>query len=296
MTTTRNRICLLATLLCCTYHIGGRFTKPTNYYGDTIQQNANGTWCYFPIAGDVRATTCSGDFAMVSLVHLNTTTSIGYYGPDTRRYGGPEWPVPAASDEKVTLCASGGVQDGTYRTICMFVTADNSLPESGGCNIAVEQKTVTDGCYNPSRIVTPIPSSSIEVSAPTATSSPPSPSPPQSTSSLISSESSHIVTDSSTSTSSTSSTSPLFDTSTTRTSTTLGGPTTPTVSPGSQSSGGRRLPLSNTLAIVFGVISSIGVAIAIIRFSKSCNSARIAAAPAHNIAGNGPRAENLILL
>ena len=89
---------------------------------------------------------------MVSLVHLNTTTSIGYYGPDNTRYGGAEWSVPQVNPGRVTLCVSGRAGDGTYQTACMFVTADNTLPIPGGCWIAVAQKTVTDGCYIPGQL------------------------------------------------------------------------------------------------------------------------------------------------
>ena len=129
--------------------ITAAFTLSTSYGENTVQQNAQKTWCYYPAAGQTRDTSCAGDFTLVSRVHLNTTISIGYYAPDNTRYGGAEWPVPLTNPGKVTLCVSGRAQDGTYQTACMFVNADNSLPIGSGCWIAVAQSTVTDRCYEP---------------------------------------------------------------------------------------------------------------------------------------------------
>jgi len=121
-----------------------------DYYNNVVQQNAQKTWCFYPTASDAATgVSCAGDFAMVSQVHLNTTTSIGYYAPDNSRLGGAEWAIPAANAGRVTLCVSGRGEDGTYLTACMFVTQDNSLPMSSGCEIAIAQENVTDGCYVP---------------------------------------------------------------------------------------------------------------------------------------------------
>lgn len=44
---------------------------------NTVQQNVQKTWCYYPAVDQVGATeTCAGDFTMVSRVHLNTTTYV----------------------------------------------------------------------------------------------------------------------------------------------------------------------------------------------------------------------------
>jgi hypothetical protein len=142
----------LFVVLCCVHLLNAAFTLPTSYTENVVQETANKTWCYYPAAGQTRDVSCTGDFTMVSQVHLNTTTSIGYYAPDNSRYGGAEWPVPQVNPGRVTLCVSGRAQDGSYQTACMFVTADNSLPISGGCWIAVAQKTVTDGCYVPGQL------------------------------------------------------------------------------------------------------------------------------------------------
>jgi len=133
---------------CCIHFVNAAFTLPTSFFEDVVQQNAQKTWCYYPAVGQTRAVSCAGDFTMVSLVHLNTTISIGYYAPDNTRYGGAEWSVPLVNPGRVTLCVSGRAQDGTYMTACMFVTADNSLPLGGdSCSMAIGQKNVTDGCY-----------------------------------------------------------------------------------------------------------------------------------------------------
>lgn len=142
----------LFVVLCFVRLLNAAFTLATNYDDNVVQERANKTWCYYPAAGQTRDVSCTGDFTMVSQVHLNTTTSIGYYAPDNSRYGGAEWPVPQVNPGRVTLCVSGRAQDGTYQTACMFVTADNSLPISGGCWIAVGQTTVTDGCYEPGQL------------------------------------------------------------------------------------------------------------------------------------------------
>jgi len=134
---------------CCIHFVNAAFTLPTSYLDNVVQQNAQKTWCYYPAVGQTRAVSCAGDFTMVSLVHLNTTISIGYYAPDNTRYGGAEWSVPLVNPGRVTLCVSGRAQDGTYQTACVFVTADNSLPLENfdSCWVAVAQTKVTDGCY-----------------------------------------------------------------------------------------------------------------------------------------------------
>jgi hypothetical protein len=143
-------ICFLLTLLSCIHrYVYAAFTLNTSYYNNVVQQNAQKTWCFYPAVGEATAVSCAGDFAGVSLVHLNATTSIGYYAPDNSRLGGAEWAIPAANAGRVTLCVSGRAGDGTYLTACTFVTQDNSLPLGSGCLIAIGQETVTDGCYVP---------------------------------------------------------------------------------------------------------------------------------------------------
>jgi hypothetical protein len=123
------------------------FTLPTSESNNFIQQNSHGTWCYFPAAGQTRATTCTGDYELVMEVHLNQTISIGYYGPDNTRLGGAEWAIPVSNPGKVNLCASGRAEDGSYQSICAEVTEDNSLGGVSNCQVAVGQNSVTDGCY-----------------------------------------------------------------------------------------------------------------------------------------------------
>ena len=208
----------------------GAFTIPTSYVENTVQQNAQHTWCYYPAAGETRDISCTANFESVLLVHLNTTTAIGYYAPDNTRYGGADWPVPLTNPGKVTLCVSGRAQDGTYQTACMFVSADNSLPIDGGCWVAIAQNTVTDGCYVPLQLAVPSPSSLPPTQ--TTTSSPEAPPSPTLTS-----------------------TNTVFPT----TQTTSITPTSPTPSPtgSSQSNGG--LSTSDKIAVAFGVISALGV-------------------------------------
>lgn len=140
----------LLIFLSCFHFINAAFTLPTAYGTNVVQQNAKGQWCYYPGVAQTKAVSCTGDFIAVSLVHLNTTVSIGYYGPDNTRYGGAEWSVPQVNPGRVTLCVSGQAGDGTYQSACVFVTTDNSLPlYNSACVIAIAQKNVTDGCYVP---------------------------------------------------------------------------------------------------------------------------------------------------
>lgn len=152
------RICFLLTLLSCIHwpcYVDAAFTLDTSYLHNVVQQNAQKTWCFYPAANQATAVSCGGDFTTVSLVHINTTTSIGYYTPDNTRVGGAEWAIPAANAGRVTLCVSGRAGDGTYLTGCMFVSQDNSLPMGSGCVIAIGQDTVTDGCYVPGQAAYP---------------------------------------------------------------------------------------------------------------------------------------------
>lgn len=128
--------------------VSAAFTLATSYLQNFIQQNQKGTWCFYPAVGQTRDVSCTGDFTQVSLVHLNTTTSIGYYGPDNTRFGGAEWPVPQVNPGRVTLCVSGQAGDKSFLTVCNFVTSDNSLSLYSGCSIAIGQNRVNDGCYS----------------------------------------------------------------------------------------------------------------------------------------------------
>jgi hypothetical protein len=210
------------------------FTLPTTYGTNVVQTNQKGTWCYFPSAGQTRATSCGGDFSGVLGVHLDTTVSIGYYGPDNTRYGGPEWSVPVDNTGKVTLCVSGRAQDGTYQTACMLVTADNSLPGYGGCMAVIAQKTVTDGCYVPAQLA--VQSSSTPPTPPAPTSPTTSP------------------TTTSTFTSQVNSTAPNSSAASTS-STTIAS---------SQTSGNSGLSTSDTIAVIFGVISTVAAVVGIL--------------------------------
>ena len=143
----------LFTFLSCFHFVHAAFTIPTDSDKNVVEQNAKGQWCYYPAVAQTQAVSCTGDFIAVSLVHLNTTISIGYYGPDNARYGGAEWSVPQVNPGRVTLCVSGQAGDGTYQSACMFVTSDNSLPLYGSaCLIEIAQKNVTDGCYMPGEL------------------------------------------------------------------------------------------------------------------------------------------------
>jgi hypothetical protein len=147
----------------------GCFTRPTSIANNYIQQNEQGTWCYYPGAGQTSSVSCPGEYPPVLAAHLAQTISIGYYAPDGARLGGAEWPVPQTDPGKIFLCASGQVGDGTYQTLCTSpVTADNSIP-GGGCFVVVAQTSVSDGCYVPLQAIETPRSPTSSVATPTRT-------------------------------------------------------------------------------------------------------------------------------
>ncbi|KAH8798029.1 hypothetical protein DL96DRAFT_1639723 [Flagelloscypha sp. PMI_526] len=141
-------------ILYCVHLAGAAFSLPSSFYAGYVQQDNNKTWCYYPVAGITRAVNCGGDYTFILGVHLNTTTSLGYYQPDGTRSGGAEWTVPVTNPGLIFLCGSGRAGDGTYQTFCGTpVTADNAIPGfSGDCVVAIAQTTVTDGCYMPGQL------------------------------------------------------------------------------------------------------------------------------------------------
>ena len=130
--------------------VQGRFNLETCWGKDCIKQNGEGTWCYFPPAGETRATVCSSggvDFTTVLGVHRRQGLSIAYYnGVDNTLLGGADWPLPA-NPGVVRLCVSGATGAGTYQTLCVNAVADNTLSNSPYCQVALGQDNVTDGCY-----------------------------------------------------------------------------------------------------------------------------------------------------
>ena len=134
------------------------FSQTTRWYGVSIQKNSQGTFCYLPVANAVRETACKGssaDFASVLDVHLNQGLSIAYYnGVDNAILGGSNYSLPAGPNMPIIrLCVSGRAGDGYYReTLCVNAIEDNRLsaPNNPSCQVAVAQKFVSDGCYEPS--------------------------------------------------------------------------------------------------------------------------------------------------
>ena len=138
-----------------------RFTKATCVFTECIQQNAAGAWCYIPISGLTRATSCNGgddestDFATVLEVHLAQSLSIAYYnGVDNTLLRGANYPI-SATPGIVRLCASGMSGDGNLQTLCVNAVADNAFANRPYCHVLRGQNNVSDGCYNPNEVVHP---------------------------------------------------------------------------------------------------------------------------------------------
>ena len=158
--------------LFCTQAAFSAFTIPISEYRGSLEQNSKGTWCWFPRYTE-NDLSCRGGLASYNAVleaHINQTTSIGYYNVNLERLGGPEWRIPASYVGVIFICLSGKKGDGILNTLCGGAHEDNQLP-SGGCEVALGQTTVVDGCYDPSSSVRP-PSTSTS----TSTSMPTSPS------------------------------------------------------------------------------------------------------------------------
>lgn len=136
-----------------------RFSLISCWYADCVQQNAQGTWCYVPHAAATRQISCiaeQADFQSVMQVHLNQGLSIAFYrGADNSLLGGSNWPVPSYPGV-VRLCMSGQAGDGSFLTTCVNAAADNQINGNYGtpvCQVALPQRNVTDGCYDPNRTV-----------------------------------------------------------------------------------------------------------------------------------------------
>ena len=133
-------------------------TTPINRNNDYVEQNAKGSFCFYPKAVDPASIDVAcvggskGDYAQVMQTHLNLTTSINYFSGSLERLGGPEW-VFQSGGRKVYLCLTGRAGDYTYQTMCTTVSKDNSLGNSTTpyCKIQAGQKRVTDGCYVPNQ-------------------------------------------------------------------------------------------------------------------------------------------------
>ncbi|KAJ7216620.1 hypothetical protein GGX14DRAFT_329018, partial [Mycena pura] len=120
-----------------------------------VEQNSAGTWCYFPIANQTNSTSCTGghyqdsfyDAILRTHRHLPQGWSIAYYAADSSLLGDRTYAVPS-NGEEVQQCLSGQASDGSYQTMCMSVTMDNTIAEAGAfCYVAVAQFYVSDGCY-----------------------------------------------------------------------------------------------------------------------------------------------------
>jgi hypothetical protein len=148
------------------------FSQPTRWPQGTVsvQRNSAGTFCYLPVANAVREVTCRGaasDFGSVLDVHLNQGLSIAHYnGIDNVLLGGANYSLPVGANMPIIrLCVSGRAGDGYYyETICMNALADNTLWAPTYCQVAVGQKQVTDGCYEPNVVRTGPTGSSVRTS------------------------------------------------------------------------------------------------------------------------------------
>ncbi|KAF8157238.1 hypothetical protein B0H34DRAFT_798532 [Crassisporium funariophilum] len=151
------------------------FTTTTRFGSDYVEQNAAGTWCYYPAALQPRSidVACVGkaaEFAAAMDAHLNLTTTINYFDASLDRRGGPEWPVDTTVG-KIYLCLSGRGGDGSYLTECALSRRDNTFGAYTDCKIEASQQRVTDGCYEPNlpKPVGPTPTSTSRRGSSTAT-------------------------------------------------------------------------------------------------------------------------------
>jgi len=129
----------------------GAFTEVARGAANTIEQNAQGTWCFYPqphIKIDVACTGTEEQFIPVIEAHVAQGVSISYYAASLQRLGGSEYPVETSAGVTF-LCVSGQILDGRYITQCGSVRRDNIVPGFPRCTLERSQEVVTDGCYEP---------------------------------------------------------------------------------------------------------------------------------------------------
>lgn len=146
--------------------VWGAFTEVTRGSSSTVEQNAQGTWCFYPqpqIRIDVACTGVGEQFIPVIDAHLAQGVSISYYAASLQRLGGSEYPV-RTSTGVTFLCTSGRILDGRYITQCGIVRQDNVVG-SPRCTLERSQGAVSDGCYEPG-IATSRPSAAASASIP----------------------------------------------------------------------------------------------------------------------------------
>ena len=128
------------------------FTQITRSSSSSVEQNSQGTWCFYPQGNYRIDTACTGNNAQFSAVidaHVAQGNSISYYSPSLQRLGGAEYPVKTTNGQ-VYLCLSGRTLDGQYVTQCETSVRDNSFGSVfGKCALDRSQIAVTDGCYEP---------------------------------------------------------------------------------------------------------------------------------------------------
>ncbi|KDR77616.1 hypothetical protein GALMADRAFT_95341 [Galerina marginata CBS 339.88] len=127
-------------------------------FGNCVQQDSKGRWCYAPDPHASQALNCSGGYARdtamtaVMNVHLKQGLSIAYYsGVDNVRLGGVDFPFPS-SGGIVHLCLSGKGGDESFQSLCEPIHKENDIYGLTGdpyCVLAVSQDFVSDGCYVP---------------------------------------------------------------------------------------------------------------------------------------------------
>lgn len=130
------------------------YTKAIQSGDESVEQNALGTFCYYPASGpnaniDTACIGADAEYIPFMNAHLNQTLSIAYYGASTMFLGGVDWAVDRTRG-KTYICLSGRAADGRYKTLCNEALRDNqSLSVYRSCALAIAQEVVTDGCYVP---------------------------------------------------------------------------------------------------------------------------------------------------
>ena len=120
-------------------------TAHCDSYGECVQKNAYGVWC-FSTKSTSNYASCSSPWALPLQTHLNQNLSIAYYSPNGQFLGGTDYHVPGTG--QTYLCMSARVDPNQNATLCVLASMDNTWYIDKYCFVDVVPSATKDGCFN----------------------------------------------------------------------------------------------------------------------------------------------------
>ena len=114
-------------------------------YGECVQKNAYGVWC-FSTKYTSNYASCPSPWALPLQTHLNQNLSIAYYSPNGQFLGGTDYHVPGTG--QTYLCMSARVDPNQNATLCVLAAMDNTWYIDKYCFVDVVPSATKDGCFN----------------------------------------------------------------------------------------------------------------------------------------------------